>query len=74
MQSQQYRRSLRRTVERHDITSLSRYLLSLSEACLAAPAPGLAAAPILGRVLNSLGFLAGSSGVAAESSLAAARQ
>ena len=75
MQSQQYRRSLRRTVERHDITSLSRYLLSLSEACLAAPAPGPAAAPVLARVLNSLGFLAGGPGlVPAESESAGARQ
>ncbi len=74
MQSQQYRRSLRRTVERHDITSLSRYLLSLSEACLAAPAPGPAAAPIMGRVLNSLGFIAGSSAGAAESRLAGTQQ
>jgi arginyl-tRNA synthetase len=59
MQSQQYRRSLRRTVERHDVTCLSRYLLNLSEACLAAPTPGPAAAPVLARVLDSLGFLAG---------------
>lgn len=75
MQSQQYRRSLRRTVERHDVTSLSRYLLSLSEACLAAPTPGPAASPVLTRVLNSLGFLAGGPGlVPAESERAGARQ
>jgi tRNA synthetases class I (R) len=59
MHSQQYRRALRRTIEKHDVTSLSRYLLSLSEACLAAPSPGPAAAPVMTRVLNSLGFLAG---------------
>jgi arginyl-tRNA synthetase len=61
MQSQQYRRSLRRTVEKHDVTCLARYLLSLSEAYLAAPNPGPAAAPVMARVLNSLGFLAGGS-------------
>jgi arginyl-tRNA synthetase len=59
MQSQQYRRSLHRTVEKRDISSLSRYLVALSEACLAAPAPGPAARPVLKRVLNSMGFLAG---------------
>jgi arginyl-tRNA synthetase len=59
MQSQQYRRSLRRTVERRDVTSLTRYLLSVSEACLAVEEPGPAAAPVLERVLGSLGFLAG---------------
>lgn len=74
MQSQQYRRSLRRTVERHDVTSLSRYLLSLSEACLAAPIPGPAAAPVLARVLDSLGFLAGRSEVSRGSESAGARQ
>jgi arginyl-tRNA synthetase len=62
MQSQQYRRSLQRTVEKHDVTSLARYLLSLSEAYLVAPSPGPAAAPVMARVLNSLGFLAGGSG------------
>lgn len=61
MQSQQYRRSLRRTVERRDVTSLTRYLLSVSEACLAVEEPGPAAAPVLKRVLGSLGFLAGRS-------------
>jgi arginyl-tRNA synthetase len=71
MQSQQYRRSLRRTVERHDVTSLSRYLVSLSEACLAAPAPGPSAAPVLTRVLNSLGFLAGGPGTISEESASA---
>ncbi len=61
MQSQQYSRSLHRAVERRDISSLTRYLLSLSEACLASPTPGPAAAPVLARVLNSLGFTAGRS-------------
>ena len=59
MQSQQYRLSLRRTVERHDPTSLARYLLGLSEVCVASPTPGPAAAPMLERVLSGLGFLAG---------------
>lgn len=58
MQSQQFRLSLQRTVQRHDVTSLSRYLLSLAEACLALPTPGPAAAPMLERVLGALGFLA----------------
>ncbi len=61
MQSQQYWRCLRRVVEKRDITSLARYLLSVSEGSLEAPSPGPAAAPVLGRVLNSLGFLAGKS-------------
>jgi arginyl-tRNA synthetase len=59
MQSQQYRMSLRRTVERRDATSLARYLLNLSEVCVASPTPGPAAAPMLQRVLSDLGFLAG---------------
>ncbi len=59
MQSQQYRLSLRRTVERRDPTSLARYLLNLSEVCVASPTPGPAAAPMLERVLCGLGFLAG---------------
>ena len=70
MQSQQYRRSLRRTVERRDVTSLTRYLLSVSETCLAAEEPGPAAAPVLERALSSLGFLAGWS----EAALAAERE
>jgi arginyl-tRNA synthetase len=59
VQSQLYRRSLCRAVEKLDVANLTAYLLSLSEACLAAPAPGPAAAPMLQRVLSSLGFLAG---------------
>jgi arginyl-tRNA synthetase len=59
MQSQQFRLSLRRTVENRDATSLARYLLSLSEVCVSSPNPGPAAAPMLERVLVDLGFLAG---------------
>ena len=62
VQSHLYRRSLHRSVEKLDVANLTAYLLSLSEACLAAPAPGPAAAPILRRVLSSLGFLAGEPG------------
>jgi arginyl-tRNA synthetase len=61
IQSQLYRRSLRRAVEKRDVTCLARYLLNLSEAFLAAADPGPAAAPVMARVLNSLGFLAGDS-------------
>ena len=57
VQSQLYRASLRRAVEKLDVASLANYLLGLSEACLAAPAPGPAAAPMLRCVLRSLGFL-----------------
>lgn len=66
MQSQQYRRVLSWTVENRDVTNLARHLLSLSEAFLAVPDPGPAAAPILTRVLNSLGFLAGRTGSSSE--------
>lgn len=59
MQSQQYRMSLRRTVEKRDPTSLAKYLFGLSEVCVASPTPGPAAAPMLERVLSGLGFLAG---------------
>lgn len=59
MQSQQYRLSLRRTVEKRDATSLARYLLNLSEVCVASPTPGPASAPMLERALSGLGFLAG---------------
>jgi arginyl-tRNA synthetase len=59
MQSQQYRKSLRRTVEKRDPTSLAKYLFGLSEVCVASPTPGPAAAPMLERVLSGLGFLAG---------------
>lgn len=59
MQSQQYRLSLRRSVEKRDATSLARYLLNLSEVCVSSPTPGPAAAPMLQRVLSDLGFLAG---------------
>jgi arginyl-tRNA synthetase len=62
VQSQLYRRSLCRAVEKLEVTSLTTYLFNLSEACLAAPAPGPAAAPMLRRVLSSLGFLAGEPG------------
>lgn len=57
VQAQLYRRSLCRTVSSRDAASLATYLLGLSEACLAAPSPGPAAAPMLQRVLGSLGFL-----------------
>jgi len=57
VQSQLYRRSLQRTVKRRDAAHLATYLLGLSEACLAAPMPGPAAAPMLRCVLESLGFL-----------------
>lgn len=56
VQSQLYRRSLLRAVEKLDVAGLASYLLGLSEACLAAPEPGPAAAPILRGVLKSLGF------------------
>jgi hypothetical protein len=57
VQSQLYQRSLRRTVARRDTAGLASYALGLCEACLASPEPGPAAAPILRRVLQSLGFL-----------------
>jgi arginyl-tRNA synthetase len=57
VQSQLYRWSLRRTVQQRDTASLSNYLLGLSEACLAAPTPGPAAAAILSVAMRSLGFL-----------------
>jgi arginyl-tRNA synthetase len=56
VQSQLYRRSLRRAVERRDVGSLASYLLGLAEACLAAPTPGAAAAPALHRAMRALGF------------------
>jgi arginyl-tRNA synthetase len=59
VQSLLYRRTLRLAVERREVASLMSYLHKLSEACLAAPVPGPAAAPMLRRVLRSLGFLAG---------------
>jgi len=59
MQSQQFGLSLHRTIERHDVTSLSRYLLNLSELCMSLPSPGPAAAGMMEQVLRSLGFLAG---------------
>jgi hypothetical protein len=58
VQSQLYRRSLRRAVEQLDVAGLAGYLLGLSEAFLAAPEPGPAAAPMLRGVLRSLGFRA----------------
>ena len=57
VQSQLYRRALLRTITRLDASYLASYLLGLCEACLASPQPGPAAAPILRRVLGSLGFL-----------------
>lgn len=57
VQSQLYQRSLRRTVARRDTAGLASYALGLCEACLASPEPGPAAAPILRRVLKSLGFI-----------------
>ena len=62
VQSQLYRQSLHRAVEKLDVANLTAYLLNLSEACLAAPTPGPAAASMLQRVLRSLGFLAGEPG------------
>jgi arginyl-tRNA synthetase len=59
VQSQLYERSLRRAVARRDSAGLAAYALGLCEACLASPEPGPAAAPILRRVLKSLGFLVG---------------
>jgi arginyl-tRNA synthetase len=56
VQSQLYTRSLRRAVRRRDVAGLATYLLGLSEAYLAAPAPSPAAAPMLAHVLRSLGF------------------
>lgn len=62
VQSQLYRRSLRRAVERRDPMFLASFLLGLSEACLAASSPGPAAIPMLKRVLASLGFTSASQG------------
>jgi arginyl-tRNA synthetase len=59
VQSQLYRRSLLRAVQKRDAAKLATYLLGLSEACLAAPEPGAAAAPILRGTLRSLGFVVG---------------
>lgn len=56
VQSQLYRRFLRHAVERRDTACLAKFLLGLSHACLAAPSPGPAALPVLGRVLAALGF------------------
>lgn len=61
LQSQQYWRALRRTVEKRDVTTLSRYLVGLSEVSMDAEEPGPAAVPVLKRVLGSLGFVAGRS-------------
>jgi arginyl-tRNA synthetase len=59
MQSQQFGHSLHRTVERYDVTSLSRYLLNFSELCMSLPSPGSAAAGMMEQILRSLGFLVG---------------
>ncbi len=56
VQSQLYRHSLHRAVEKLDVAGLAGYLLGLCEACLAAPEPGPAAAPMLRGVMRSLGF------------------
>lgn len=56
VQSQLYARSLDRALRTRDTAGLASYLLGLSEAYLAAPAPSPAAAPVLARVLGSLGF------------------
>jgi arginyl-tRNA synthetase len=56
VQSQLYRRALDRAVAKRDTAGAANYLLGLSQACLAAPAPGPAAAPMLRLVLMSLGF------------------
>jgi arginyl-tRNA synthetase len=58
VQAQLFPRSLRRAVEKLDVAGLASYLLGLSEAFLAAPEPGAAAAPMLRGVLSSLGFQA----------------
>ncbi len=60
VQSQLFRRAVARTSEKRDAATLASYLLGLAQACLIAPAPGPAAAPMLGRVMSSLGFLVGS--------------
>lgn len=60
MQSQQYRRALRQSLQRRDPVILAGYLVRLSEACLAAPESSPAARPVLQRVLASLGFTAAS--------------
>lgn len=62
VQSQLYRRSLRRAVERRDPAFLASFLLGLSKACLAASSPGPAAVPMMKRVLASLGFPAAGQG------------
>jgi arginyl-tRNA synthetase len=59
VQSQLYPQALARAAEKLDAASLATYLLGLAEACLEAQQPGLAAAPVLGRVLSSLGFQVG---------------
>jgi len=56
VQSQLYPRALQRAAAKRDAAGLASYLLSLAEACLAAPTPGPAAARILGTVLGALGF------------------
>lgn len=56
VQSQLFRRSLRRAVERRDPAFLASFLLGLSEAYLAASSPGPTAVPTMKRVLASLGF------------------
>jgi arginyl-tRNA synthetase len=57
VQSQLYRRSLRRAVDNRDVSTLASYALGLCEACLSAPAPGPAASAILLHALSGLGFV-----------------
>jgi arginyl-tRNA synthetase len=59
--SQHYESALLKAVSQRDPSILAAYLLRLSEAYIAAPEPGAAAMPVLRRVLESLGFVAGSS-------------
>jgi arginyl-tRNA synthetase len=66
VQSQLYPQALARAAENLDAASLATYLLGLAEASLQAPQPGLAAAPVLGRVLGSLGFQVGGAEVGGE--------
>jgi arginyl-tRNA synthetase len=56
VESQLFRRALRGAVTTRDPVRLASYLLRLSEAFLIVPDPGPAAAPVLRRVLESLGF------------------
>ncbi len=59
VQAQQFRRLLQRIIEQRDPVGLATYLTRLSEAFLAAPEVGPAAAPVMRRVLQSIGFPVG---------------